>query len=214
MKRIIPLVLLSVGACGTQESRHREITIPPDILMTTNDTTLLIPKSCPVYAPGGGDVDTPEAPFPPHVSIICGVDSDGGTYGLVGGDAPTAGLAVLPGSQELGLYLGVEPGANFTPDPALLRGENASLQAWAAPVNVRGSAGCCAEMEPNSSLALRMIASGPQGMMISLGRFDDKPTQVAFRLDDAAIFSEPPVELPPGSFSLGWFGRFYVNGAP
>lgn len=209
MKRIIPLVLLSVGACGSQESRHREFAIPPDILMTTNDTALLVPQSCPVYAPGGGDVDTPEAPFPPHVSIICGVAAGGETYGLVTGDAPTARLAVLPGGQELGLYIGIEPGANFSPDQAL-----AHIRAWAAPVNVQESPGCCAETEPNSSLALRMIASGPRGMMISLGHFDDKPTQVAYRLDDAALFSEPPVKLPPGAYSLGWFGRFYVNGEP
>lgn len=208
MRRIIVLVLLSVGACGTKETRDRMVTIPSDILATTNNTTLLVPKSCPVYAPGGGDVDVPEDPFPAHVSIICGVDAHGGTYGLATGDAPTAGPAVLPGSQELGLYIGVERGTNFTPSQRLLSGMNAGILAWSAPVK-----GCCAEMQPNSLLDLRVIASGPQGMMISLGRFDDKPTQVAFQLNDVALFPEP-VAPQPRMPAGGWVGRFYVNGGP
>jgi hypothetical protein len=89
-----------------------------------------------------------------------------------------------------------------------LTGENASIQAWAAPVNIEGRTDCCAEMEPNSSLALQLVAAGPQGMMLSFGRFDDKSTQVAFDLNTPALFGANPV------YESGWLGRFYVNGAP
>jgi hypothetical protein len=213
MKRIIPMVLLALNACGTQRDTSYQITVPPEILVSANDTTLLVPRSCPFYAPGGGDVDTPEPPFPDNVAIICGVDAGGGTYGLVGGDAPTAALAVLPGSQELGLYIGVEPSAHFTPDRATVSGENATIQAWAAPVNVSGRMSCCAEMQPNSALTLQLIAVGTQGMLISFGGFDDKPTQVAFDLNTDALFSANPAPANP-AYRSGWMGRFYVNGAP
>ena len=209
MKRFIPVVLLSLGACGTPRDQRFEITVPPEILSTAQDTSLLVPKSCPAYAPGGGDVDTPEPPFPDNVSIICGVDEAGGTYGLVNGDAPTARLAVLPGNQELGLYIGVKASAHFTPDKATVSGDNALLQAWSAPTNVYSQTSCCAEDQPNSQLALQLVAVGSQGMLISLGRFDGAPTQVAFDLNTAAL-----VASSPAYGSGGWLGRFYVNGAP
>jgi hypothetical protein len=210
MKRvtILVVVLLPLGACGSSRDRTYEITVPPEVLTTAKDTTLLVPKSCPVYAPGGGDVDTPEDPFPANVEMLCGVDAGGGTYGLVGGDAPTSRLAVLPGSQELGLYIGIKASAHFTPDKAVLAGETPGIKAWAAPTNVYSQTSCCAEMEPNSSLQLQMIAIGARGMMISLGTFDASPTQVAFSIDPAALFN------PDLATGLGWMGRFYVNGAP
>lgn len=209
MKRFIPVVLFALGACGSPKDPRFEITVPPDVLTTATDTSLLVPKSCPVYAPGGGDVDTPEPPFPQNVSIICGVDEAGGTYGLVNGDAPTARLAVLPGSQELGLYIGVKASANFTPDQATVVGDAAILRAWSAPTNIYSQTGCCAEAQPNSQLTLQLVAVGPQGMLISLGRFDGTPTQVAFALNTAALVASAPAYA-----SASWMGRFYVNGSP
>jgi hypothetical protein len=209
MKRFIPVVLMSLGACGTPRDQRFEITVPPEVLASATDTSLMVPKSCPAYAPGGGDVDTPEPPFPDNVSIICGVDEAGETYGLVNGDAPTARLAVLPGNQELGLYIGIEASAHFTSDRATVTGDNALLQAWAAPINVEGRTSCCAEDQPNSRLTLQLVAVGSQGMLVSLGRFDAAPTQVAFDLNTAALVASDP----PSGFS-GWWGRFYVNGTP
>jgi hypothetical protein len=208
MKRIIPLLLLALSACETQNQRTYAITVPPAMLANASTTALLVPKTCPAYAPGGGDVDTPEPPFPPKVTMLCGVDASGATYGLVGGDAPTARLAVLPGNQELGLYIGVDASARFTPDKVTLNETSASIQAWAAPVNVEGRTSCCAEDIPNSSLKLLLVAAGTQGMMISLGKFDDKPTQVAFELNPAALFGADP------GYGANWNGRFYVNGSP
>ncbi len=207
MKRFMPLILLSLGACGAQEEPRVEITVPPEVLATTH-TSLLVPKSCPVYAPGGGDVDTPEPPFPENVSIVCGVDQAGGTYGLVNGDAPTARLAVLPGSQELGLYIGVKPSAEFTPDQAIVSGDNANLKAWSAPTNVYSQTSCCAEFVPGSQRPIGLVAAGPQGMMISLGTFDASPTQVNFELDVAELFAGNQ------AYGYGWNVRFYVNGPP
>jgi len=209
MKRYIPMSLLLLAACGTPRDQRFEITVPPEVLASATDTSLLVPKSCPAYAPGGGDVDTPEPPFPENVYIICGVDEAGGTYGLVTGDAPTARLAVLPGSQELGLYIGVKAKANFTPDKATVTGDDAILRAWSAPINIHGPTTCCAESVPNSRLALQLIAVGSQGMLISLGRFDGAPTQVAFDLNTMAL-----VASNPANGSGGWIGRFYVNGPP
>jgi hypothetical protein len=209
MKRLVPVVLLLLGACESSRDRRFEITVPPEVLATATNTSLLVPRSCPAYAPGGGDVDTPEAPFPEHVAIICGVDEAGGTYGLVTGDAPTAGLAVLPGNQELGLYIGVKPSAHFVPETATVVGDGAVLRAWSAPTNVHSSTACCPEGEPNSQRTLQLIAVGPQGMLISLGRFDRAPLQVAFALDTAALTGSTP-----GPGYGGWWGRFYVHGAP
>jgi hypothetical protein len=206
MKRFIPVVMLCLAGCESPKEQRVQIAVPPEALATTQNTSLLVPRSCPVYAPGGGDVDTPEPPFPPKVSIICGVDDAGGTYGLVNGDAPTARLAVLPGNHELGLYVGVTPAAHFTPDKATLDGDDAPIKAWSAPTNVYSQTSCCAEMQPDSRLPLQMVAAGEQGMLVSLGRFDGTPTQVAFDLDTAALFES-------GQWG-GWIGRFYVNGAP
>jgi hypothetical protein len=203
------MVLLLLGACGTPRDRLFEITVPPDVVANAKDTSLLVPKSCPAYAPGGGDVDTPELPFPDNVSIICGVDEAGGTYGLVNGDAPTARLAVLPGNQELGLYIGINASAHFTPDRATVSGDDAMIKAWSAATNVYSQTSCCAEDQPNSRLPLQLVAVGSQGMMISLGRFDGAPTQVAFDLNTLAL-----VASNPASGAGDWLGRFYVNGAP
>lgn len=208
MKRFMPMVLLSLSACGTPRDQRVEITIPPESLATTTDTFLRVPKSCPIYAPGGGDVDTPEAPFPDNISIICGVDEAGGTYGLVNGDAPTASLAILPGNQELGLYIGINATARYTPDEVTVSGEGALLRAWSAPTNVSSHSGCCAEDQPNSQLALQVVAVGAQGVLISLGKFAGAPTQVAFDLNTSLVATNPA--LAGG----GWWGRFYVNGPP
>jgi hypothetical protein len=209
MKRFIPLLVVATGACAGAKNDRFEIEVPPEMLATATNTALLVPKSCPAFAPGGGDVDTPEAPFPEKISIICGVDEVGATYSLVVGDAPTASLNILPGNQELGLYIGVEANANFTPAQATLGGDTPILRAWSAAVNVEGRTECCAESQPNSELKLQMVAAGSQGMLISLGKFDGAPTQVAFNLNTAVIgASQPPPLL--GS----WLGRFYVNGEP
>jgi len=208
--RFIPLMALTMAACGSQGSGREKrvaITAPP-VLVGGTPSGLTVPASCPVYAPGGGDVDTPEAPFPPHVTILCAVDDAGGTYGIVNGDAPTAGLAVIPGGRELGFYLGFDAGAAFSPDKAVLDGTAPSLEGWSAPTNVQSGSDCCAEAHPDARLALTTVAVGSFGWLVSLGRFDDAATQVALDLNTQIL-------LPPSDGNTGgWFARFYVNGAP
>jgi hypothetical protein len=167
--------------------------MPPPLVAEGTNSNLAVPSSCPVYAPGGGDVDTPEPPFPDGVSIICAVDETGRTYGIVNGDAPTAHLAVLPGDREIGLYIGFELGSSFTPT---LTGSNPTLTAYAAPTDVY-SQDCCAEDHPDKRVQPQAVALGSQGMLVSLGQFDGSPIQVAFILQP-----------------FSWYGRFYVNGPP
>ena len=208
MKRLIPVVLFSLVACGQTEGlqdQQSEIAQLPSV-ESGQGSRLAAPTSCPIWAPGGGDVDTPEAPFPDHVSKLCAVDDTGRGYGIVGGDAPTAQLAVIPGNHELGLYIGVDSSAQFTPDRAILSGGSADIEAWAAPTNVL-SQDCCAEDHQTGRLTLRMVAVGNRGMLLSFGTFDGMPTQVAFDLDTGALFGSGPT-------NGGWFGRFYVNGVP
>jgi hypothetical protein len=187
-------------ACGANETIQHRVAIeaPPAALDLRPPSGLQVPKSCPVYAPGGGDVDTPEAPFPDGFTIVCGVDDTGATYGLVNGDAPTAHPAVLPGGREIGVYFGFKKGAA----PAALTeltGADAGLQMWSAPTRIF-SRDCCAELHPEGRLSLRAVASGPEGLLVSAGYFNGSPTQVAGRLT-----------LSPDE---GWVYRFYVNAEP
>jgi hypothetical protein len=185
-----------VGACQSESFQH-DVTIvsPPPAVPGELASALQVPKKCPVYAPGGGDVDTPEAPFPSGFSIICAVDDTGASYGIVNGDAPTARLAVLPGDREIGLYFGFEPGSNLAERYNALSGDNANIiVAYSAPSNVYSS-DCCAERHPEGRLPIRAVASGPTGLLVSLGDFDRTATQVGGEL-------------------TGWHYRFYVNGEP
>jgi hypothetical protein len=208
MKRFIPLMPLILAACGDGNlaARRVSITAPPPIVDGT-PSGLTVPASCPVYAPGGGDVDTPEAPFPDHVTILCVVDDAGGTYGIVNGDAPTAQLAVIPGSRELGFYLGFDAGAAFTPSKAALTGDMPSVEGWSAPKNIY-SQDCCPGAPGDPPLGMTTVAVGSFGWLISLGRFDASATQVALGLNTAELLPAYPGNT--GS----WVARFYVNGVP
>jgi hypothetical protein len=200
MKRLMPLMLLSLVGCGgTETIRSGVVAIgSPVSSVGCPGTKLQVPKSCPIYAPGGGDVDTVEAPLPPGVSALCAVDDAGAAYGIIVGDAPTAQLAILPGGREIGIYLGFEPG-EFSPDQVVLSGSDANLDAWAAATNILNQ-DCCAEGHPDGRLAIQMVALGQQGMLFSLGSFAGAPIQVSFLSNIPALPS--------------YFGRFYVNGPP
>jgi hypothetical protein len=196
MKPVIASLVLWAVACGRYEAVQLQrvaIDKPPPLIAEGTSSNLVVPSSCPVYAPGGGDVDTPEPPFPAGVFIVCAVDETGRTYGIVNGDAPTARLAVLPGDREIGLYVGFELGPSFTP---VLTGSNPTVVAYAAPSDIY-SQDCCAEDHPDKRVQPQAVAVGSQGMLVSLGQFDGSPIQVAFFLDP-----------------FSWVGRFYVNGPP
>ena len=196
MKRLIPLVLLSLVACGRNETIRSSLVViqnPPQPIVGAT-SKLQVPRSCPIYAPGGGDVDTVEAPLPDGVTALCAVDDAGTTYGIIDGDAPTAQPAVLAGNHEIGLYIGFEAG-KFFPDQVVLTGSGANLQASTTTTSLN-SPDCC----QYTALAIQMVAAGEQGVLVSLGSFDLSPIQVAFTSNVATLPS--------------CAGGFYVNGAP
>jgi len=204
-------VALGVGlvACGGENPRTKVFSIvSPPPLINGQASALRVPSKCPVYAPGGGDVDTPEDPFPREFTIVCGIDGEGGAYGVVTGDAPTARLAVLPGSREIGVYIGFAADRPPQLDKITSTGATPTVEGWAAPVRVDDGHTCCAELEPNASRPVTIVALGPEGMLLSLGIFDASPTQAVMGLDTSAIY---PRTYGPGS---GYVERFYVAGVP
>jgi len=193
LMRLVPLACLALGACqGRVTIQHRVAIRNPPPLVAMTASALQVPTSCPVYAAGGGDVDTPEQPFPSGVSIICVVDDKGETYGIVIGDAPTGQRAVVPGSREIGLYFGFdEPEAGLLSSYDDLSGDSADLKLWASPPSLPFPT----ETSPDGRLELRTVAQGPQGVLVSLGRFDGAPMLVG------------------GSAGARTWGiQFYVNG--
>lgn len=208
MKVIVSLTLLSLAACGGQQPQQIFVISQPPVPVPGSQSRLPVPTSCPIYAPGDYDVDTPEAPFPAHVTIMCAVDYAGRTYGLVTGDSEGSTLAVVPGGGELGFYVGFDAGAGFTPDKAVLDGTNPNFTAYAGPTDVT-SQDCCPEQHPEDLLAPTTEAVNDAGWLVSLGFFDESATQVAVELNTDVL-------LPPGSTAgNGGFGaRFYVNGTP
>ncbi|HXT98041.1 MAG TPA: hypothetical protein VN853_17220 [Polyangia bacterium] len=208
MKVIVVLTLLSLAACEGQQPQQIFAISQPPIAVPGSQSRLPVPTSCPVYAPGGGDIDTPEAPFPKHVTIMCAIDDTGRTYGLVEGDAPTATMPMVAGDHELGFYIGFDAGAGFTADEAVLDGTSPNLAAYAGPFGV-SSQDCCPENHPEDRLAPTTVAVNDAGWLVSLGFFNESPTQVAVTVNTEVL-------LPPGSTpgNSGFGARFYVNGSP
>jgi hypothetical protein len=203
--------VVALGACG-----GRDFTVPktfpiasPPPTIQGHASQLRVPTSCPVYAPGGGDVDTPESPFPAEFTIVCGVDSEGGTYGVVNGDAPTARLAVLPGNREVGLYIGFSADHPARVDKITTEGPDATVETWVAPANVESrTSDCCAEAFPNARRDGTIVALGQQGMLVSLGQFDGTAEQAVVALDFTTLY---PNTYPWGA---SYISRFYVGGVP
>ena len=108
-------------------------------------------------------------------------------------------MAVLPGKREIGVYLGFDASAGFTPDKVVLSGANANFLAWAGPF--RRENGDLAEEHPEAQRPLTLVAVGERGVLFSLGSFDTAPFQVAFILQDVAP-------------STSYTAAFYVNGTP
>jgi hypothetical protein len=185
------------GGCG-ERGPTVAIRDPPARLALDPPSALVVPDSCPVYAPGG-DGDGADAPFPSGYSAICAVDETGAAYGLAGGES--GALAVVPGGRELGVYLGFEPGSGLQAQFAHLSGDDAGFRMWAAPSNVL-TPDCCAEAHPEGRLTIRAVASGPQGVLLSAGRFDRLPLQISGR---PSFY---------GDSSTGAMYRFYVNAPP
>jgi hypothetical protein len=202
MKRLIPLVLLSLVGCGGTETIRSSLTIsdkPPRVAGI--ESALQVPDFCPVYAPSGGDVDTVESPFPDGANSLCAVDDAGNAYGIIEGDAPGVQLAILPGNREIGVFVGFAPGS-FSSQKVALITSPPNLEAWVAPTNVESPQGCCPEQDPNAQVAIQTVALGEQGILFSLGSFDSKPTQAVFDFDTSP------------NDNTSYAGRFYVNGAP
>jgi hypothetical protein len=211
MKSLTLIALLTAAAAGCQGAPVQRIfqIAPSSAVRVESGSHLQVPASCPVYAPGDFDVDTPEQPFPDHVTIMCVVDDQGNTYGLVTGDNPGSTLAVIPGDRELGYYIGFDASAGFTPARAILDGDTPDLEVWSAPDNVSTSPSCCAENDPNNRLAVQTVAVGNGGWLVSLGKLNADPTQVAIFLNTSQL-----VPAGPSSGLGGFIDRFYVNGAP
>jgi hypothetical protein len=208
MKRMMCLALF-VGGCGSSETfQHRvAITEPPPMSDGEATTKLKVPTSCPVWAPGGGDVGTPEKPFPDNVTIMCVVDETGATYGIVGGDAPTARLAVIPGGREIGFFVAFAKGSGFSPARVTLTGDNPTLAAWAGPGGGPPKYnGSVVERTPANRLNARVVALSAQGMMVSLGRLGPKRVEVQLEFGGAAV------PLPADRPVYGQ--RFVVDGQP
>jgi len=178
------------GGGGVQTNQIAILNAPP--LVEGSGSKLTVPASCPVYAPGGGDVGTVEPPFNEGVTAVCGVDDQGNTYGLIQGDAPTAKLNVLPGNHELGVFVG------FDGKFALAYGAP-TIEAWAAPTNIQNSTDCCADLHPDARIPVTVVALGDSGLLFSVGQFDSTPIQVAYNVTGSVV---------------GNAERFYVNGAP
>lgn len=208
---LLCLGVVALGACGggnSAGSKVFQITSPPP-QVEGHVSALRVPTSCPVYAPGGGDVDTPESPFPPEFTIVCGIDSEGGAYGIVNGDAPTAHLAVIPGNREVGVYIGFSADHPARIDKITTQGPEATVATWVAPANVESRTGpCCAESVPSARRDGTIVALGQQGMLISLGQFDGTATQASIDIDFSALY---PNTYGKGA---GYTERFYVGGVP
>jgi hypothetical protein len=212
MRKVALLWSLLVAACTREAIQAPAIPIltppaavVPPAIVGSGPTGLRVPSSCPVYAPGGGDVDTPEAPFPPPISALCVVDDLGGAWGVVNGDAPTAHVAVIPGSRELGVYLGIDPRHPFDPARVVVAGDAPTLTGWTHGQN---------QHDPNltsTPLTLAIVASGPEGLLISLGRFDDQPADVGFSLDPSLVFGASAGPYAPGET---WGEWFFLNTEP
>jgi len=208
MKKLSLLAWIAFAGCQAAQGPQIFQIAPSSAVRVASGSQLQVPASCPIYAPGDHDVDTPEQPWPDHVTIICAIDDQGNTYGTSTGDSPGGTLAVLPGNRELGYYIGFDASAGFTPDKAVLDGAAPSVAVFSAPTNVGSFTDCCAEGHPDARLTPQTVAVGEGGWLISFGPFDANPTQVAIDLDTAQL-------LPPGPTNTGsWFDRFYVNGAP
>jgi len=87
------------------------------------------------------------------------------------------------------------PPSRLSPSNVTLSGTVPTIATWAGPNNIY-SQNCCPEGDPKNRLDLRMVAVGQQGMLVTMGSFDDKPIQVG------------------GNLFGSWYCRFYVNGAP
>ena len=129
MKPVIASLVLSAVACGRYEAVQLQrvaIDNPPPLIAEGTSSNLVVPSSCPVYAPGGGDVDTPEPPFPAGVSIVCCRGRDG--EDLRDREQATrrrpAWRSCSGDRGEIGLYVGFELGPSFTP---VLTGSNPTV---------------------------------------------------------------------------------------
>lgn len=199
---VLGLVVLAVGCSA--HGLSMEITSAPERVVLDKSSGLSVPVSCPIYTPNGGDIDTPELPFQSPILFGCGVDSDGDTYGLVTGD--TGDLAVLVGEREIGVFYAFDNSVRADPPTVAslgLDGPTPRIRAWSAPDNVLDPHHCCAEADGSGvdrRIPVTVIALGPSGMLLSLGRFDRTLTQVALELELVR--------------DLSWTERFYVNGEP
>jgi hypothetical protein len=197
MRRLWPLASLALLACGRTEridsSAQTAITEPPAYVVGVQ-SRLRVPAICPIWAPGGGDVDTPEPPLPAQLSALCAVDEFGGTYGIIDGDAPTARVAVIEGEREIGVYIGFHPSsASFAPEAVTVNGATPSIPVWATVANAM----------PAPRVA-QIVAAGHTGALISMGRFDTTPTDIEFYVQLDAIVGAG------GTYA----GGFDVNAAP
>jgi hypothetical protein len=196
---------LFVGACTTGTSQVMESITNAPTPIGGVASALRVPSACPIYSPGGGDVDTPEAPFEAPVGFACALDDTGATYGTVTGDASTAQLAVLPGERELGVYIAFD---GSVIDPPKLAG---NLHAYSAPSNVDDPFDCCAEDHGSAAeIPIIAVAAGTGGMLLSLGKFDSTPTQVEIDWDFSKLF--PTQSWSP--FFVDYNDRFYINAPP
>jgi hypothetical protein len=200
MKHFLPITLLAAGCTAGGQQVTMPVTNAPTARTDVN-SQLAVPASCPIYAPGDWDTDTPELPYSSPLAFGCVVDSSGATYGIATGDNSGSQLAIVPGNRELGIYYAFDESVTSSPLTSL-------IHAHAGADNVDGGP-CCAEDDPNArAFVPQAVAIGPGGMLLSFGVLDATATQIEIDFDTDQMF-------PGQHFQLDqWNDRFYVNAAP
>jgi hypothetical protein len=197
----------------------------PDTMLVTDaprtvvgsSSDLVVPRRCRIYTPNGGDNRSAGPPFESPVLFGCGVDSQGGVYGLVPGDDDYSyrNIAVILGDREIGVFMAFDHTMfGRAPTPATITGSDgdlAQVRAWAAPLHVHDGYpedlddGTVTYPGDDHEIPLQVVAVGQSGVLLSLGHFDGIRLQVSLRL---------LWDRNDGGRADGYLERFYVNGAP
>jgi|GEM_PF-2683478 len=208
--KTISLTLLALAGCTDYGQAARSVSHPPS--KSSQTSTLDVPATCPIYSPGGGDVDAVEEAYGKPFAFGCGVAAARGAeptvFGLMTGDAAGSQLAKLPGDREIGIFRQLRDGDQIEHAKLLVDGDAPAIRAYRSTSNV--CAGALPEDSESNRIPVSIVATGDTGYLISLGTLGNEPAQI-------------DVEYDPHAFIVGDFGsfgprgtndRFYVNSAP
>ncbi|CAN5418656.1 hypothetical protein BH11MYX1_BH11MYX1_57350 [soil metagenome] len=100
------LIMLALAGCTDYGQATLAVSHPP--IKSSSTSALEVPTRCPIYSPGGGDVDTVEEAYSKPYAFGCGVaashNAEPTTFGMVTGDTANGQLAKLPGDREIGIF--------------------------------------------------------------------------------------------------------------